>query len=239
MAHVDATDRIERAAPATRIDRARAFRRANRHSARVKILKWSIVLLSSVGVLGLLGVALFNPFGKIPEGVSVGKTSLDGTRVTMELPKLSGFRKDGRSYEVRAVSGVQDVRNPKVIELNELEAKVGLGGNDSASASAPKGIFDSNRDFLQLRGDNQNPNVRIRSTSGYEIVMKNADVDFRAGTVVSDDAVNVKLPNGTVRADRFSMSENGQVVTFDGNVTSELWQDKSDLSPESATGTPK
>jgi lipopolysaccharide export system protein LptC len=238
MAHLDASDRIERAAPATRADRSRAFRRANRHSARVRILKWTIIAASIGGVIALGAFAVFDPLGKLPAGVTVGQTTLDGSRITMELPKMSGFRSDGRSYEVRAASGVQDVRNPKVIELNELEAKVGLGGNDSATASAPKGILDSTRDFLQLRGDGASRSVRIASTTGYEIILKQADIDFRAGTAVSDDPVTVRLPNGLVSAERFSMADNGRVVTFDGNVHSEIWQEKPEAAPSAGAQQP-
>jgi lipopolysaccharide export system protein LptC len=229
MTQTDEAPRIGR--PAYMGARSRAFRVANRHSRRVQLLKRSIIAVCTLGIAGLIGVTLFDPFSKLPEGLSVGQTTLDGTRITMELPKLSGFRKDGRPYEVRAASGVQDVRTPKVIELKDIEARVGLGDNDSASASAPKGIFDSGRDFLQLRSTTGADSVRIVSTSGYAITLKNADFDFRSGEVNSDDPVAVRLPNGALSADRFSMSDQGRVVKFEGHVVSRLWQDTADLRP--------
>ena len=146
-----AVDTIQSRARPVRQARSKAFLEANQHSGRVRFLKRAIVLASAAAFLGLAGVTFFDPFGKLPQGVSVGQTTLDGTRITMELPKLSGFRKDGRAYEVRAASGVQDIKTPKIIELRQIEARVAIGPADSVNASAPIGVLDSGRDFLQLR----------------------------------------------------------------------------------------
>ncbi len=231
MSQVGATQPVARYERPLRAGRSRAFQDASRHSQRVRRLKRFIVFASGAAVIGLVGVTLLDPFRKLPEGVSVGQTKLEGTRITMELPKLSGFRKDGRAYEVRAASGVQDIKTPKVIELKEIDARVSIAATDSVNASAPIGIFDSGRDFLQLRSGDRAGAVRIVSTTGYEIKLTNADVDFREGIVHSNEPVAVRMPNGSLSADRFSMADNGHVVTFEGNVTSEIWQDKSDIAP--------
>ena len=48
----------------------------------------------------------------------------------------------------------------------------------------------------------------------------------------ANDPVAVRLPNGTVSADRFAMSDQGRVVKFEGHVASRLWQDAADLRPD-------
>ena len=48
----------------------------------------------------------------------------------MELPKLSGYRQDGRRYDVRAASGVQDIKVPNIIELNQMDATFETGDNN-------------------------------------------------------------------------------------------------------------
>ena len=229
MTQVAAVRPIEHRDRPAPMGRSRAFRDADRHSGRVRLLKRAIMIASAAAVVGLLGVTLFDPFGKLPAGLSVGTTTLDGTRITMELPKLSGYRKDGRAYEVRAASGVQDIKTPKVIELKDIEARVAIGEKDNVSASAPVGVFDSGQDFLQLRSGDQNRSVRIASSSGYEITLKNAEINFHDGSLQSNDPVKVKLPNGMLSADRFSMTDGGHSVTFEGNVESELWQTPGDV----------
>lgn len=201
--------------------RSRAFRAAGRHSTRVVFLRRAILILSVLGIASLIVVSFFNPFGALPQNVTISGGNLNGTRVTMELPKLTGFRKDGRPYEVRASSGVQDVRQPNIIELNDLDAKLAMADRTTVRVAAPNGIYDSTREFMDFKGD-----VRIKSDSGYDIAMSSAQMDFKAGTVVSDKPVTVLMTNGTVHADRLNIVDNGRVITFEGNVRSTLMVDK-------------
>ena len=91
--------------------------------------------------------------------------------------------------------------------------------------SAPKGVFDSGRDFMQMNGAGSEKNVQISSTTGFEIVLQSAEMDFKAGTVNSNDPVILSLPSGKITADKFAITGNGQIVTFEGRVISELWPD--------------
>jgi lipopolysaccharide export system protein LptC len=201
--------------------RSRAFRAAGRHSTRVVFLRRAILILSVLGIASLIVVSFFNPFGALPQNVTISGGNLNGTRVTMELPKLTGFRKDGRPYEVRASSGVQDVRQPNIIELNDLDAKLAMADQTTVRVAAPNGVYDSTREFMDFKGD-----VRIKSDSGYDIAMNSAQMDFKAGTVVSDKPVTVLMTNGTVHADRLNIIDNGRIITFEGNVRSTLMVDK-------------
>ncbi|MDB5509608.1 MAG: hypothetical protein JWL93_2077 [Hyphomicrobiales bacterium] len=215
--------------------RSRAFRAAGRHSTRVTFLRRFILAASLFGIVALVGVGVFNPFGDIPHDVSISGANLDGTRVTMEQPRLNGFRKDGRPYEVRATSGVQDVRKPSIIELKDLDARIAMADQTTVTVASPFGIYDSTREFMDFQGA-----VRIRSDSGYDITLQSAQMDFKAGTVVSDKPVNLIMSNGTVLADRLDIVDNGRVITFAGNVRSTLVPGK-DSSPERADepATPK
>ncbi|MDB5649694.1 MAG: hypothetical protein JWL62_1214 [Hyphomicrobiales bacterium] len=210
--------------------RSRAFRAAGRHSTRVVFLRRAILILSVTGIAALIVVSFFNPFGALPQNVTISGGNLNGTRVTMELPKLTGFRKDGRPYEVRASSGVQDVRQPNIIELNDLDARFSMADKTTVRVAAPNGVYDSTREFMDFKGE-----VRIKSDSGYDIAMKTAQMDFKAGTVVSDQPVTVLMSNGTVQADRLNIVDSGRIITFDGNVRSTLMAGK-DKPQEPAKG---
>lgn len=200
-----------------RVDRGGAYRAARRHSARVRLLRWAIPLGCLVAVGGLAGVMLFDPFSKLPGNVSISSLGLSGTKVTMELPKLSGYRQDGRRYDVRAASGVQDIKVPNVIELNQMDASFETGDANRVRVMAPLAVYDSGREFMQMRGD-----VRVVSGSGFDIRMHDADVDMKAGSIQSPQPVHVVMPRGTIDADRLSIRDGGQQVTFDGNVVTVL-----------------
>jgi lipopolysaccharide export system protein LptC len=139
---------------------------------------------------------------------------LDGTRVTMEQPRLAGYRKDGRPYEVNANSGVQDIRQPNLIELNTLDAKIGMADQSTLHVVSTSGLYDSLREFM----DFSKP-VRIKSPT-YDIDMKSAKMDFKAGTVATDQDVKVLLSTGEILADRMNILDNGQNIVFEGKVRS-------------------
>ena len=208
------------------IDRAQAFARAGRHSRSVRRWRRIIIVGSSVAVAGFVAALFFNPFSQLPQNVSIGPATLNGTKVTMELPKLSGYRADGKPYEVRAKSGVQDIRKPKVIELNEIEARVRTADDATINVNAPRGIYDSDADSIVLLSDAADGRIRVTSSSGYDIVLKSASMRFKEGTMTSDEPVTVRMNNGTVASDRLEIADKGSVVIFSGNVKSTLFPEK-------------
>lgn len=191
---------------------AAAYAAARRHSSRVRLLKWVIPVGAAVAVVGVLIIGIFDPFGRL-RGLTLGPVSLSGTKVTMEQPKLTGFRKDAQPYEVTAVSAAQDVRKPTIIELKELRAKINLDKNGIARLEAANGFYDTQKEQLELQRD-----VRVRTDNGYDARLKSAFVDFKAGTVVSREPVQVDVNSGTVEADAMEVGDNGKHITFIGNV---------------------
>jgi len=87
-------------APASR---ARGFASARRHSRFVRFAKLAIPLGSLLAIAVVVFYAYIDPFRNIP-GLTMGKIGVSGTKVTMESPKLNGFRNDSRPYEVTATA---------------------------------------------------------------------------------------------------------------------------------------
>jgi len=200
-------------APAASRSGLRAHQQARRHSARVRLFRRIIPIGAAIGIGFIAVVALFNPFGKI-DGLSMGPISLSGTQVTMESPRLSGYRKDNRAYEVTANAAMQDVRRPTVIELRDMKARLTLDDAGTvARLEAETGLFDTQKEHLELR-----QNVRVRTDGGQEADLRSASVDLKAGSVVSEEPVRVRLPDATVEADGLNIRDSGKIVTFIGNV---------------------
>jgi lipopolysaccharide export system protein LptC len=200
-----------------------AFEAANRHSLRVRLLRWAIPFAAVVAAFLLIGVVLVDPFRSLPANVSVSRAGLNGSHIVMDLPKLSGFRKDGREYDVTATSAVQDINKPSIIELNGPDAKINISESGVVHVSAETGVFDSSHDTLVLR-----TNVHLRTDSGYDAILKIATIDLKAGTMVSNEPVSVVLNNATIVADRMQTLDSGRIM-FEGNVHSVL-------NPAAATG---
>jgi lipopolysaccharide export system protein LptC len=192
--------------------RARAYDQARRHSARVRFYKRVIPIGTAVAVAALVAFALAAPSG--PAGLSLGPISFSGTKVTMERPKMTGFHKDKRPYEVTATSATQDVRKPNVIELNQMRGRLIIDDHGTAARlEAATGVFDTTREHLDLRQD-----VRVTTDAGHAAHLKSAAIDFKAGTVRSREAVTVTLTDGTIEAQGLEITDNGRVLTFIGRV---------------------
>ena len=171
--------------------------------------------------VGLAASTLLGRFGRSSVDLSLARATLDGTRVTMESPRLNGFRKDGRPYEVRARAGVQDVRTPKIIELSGVEATLQTADRTAVRVIAPEGVFDSGADLMRLSaGAGGAGPVRLTSANGFDVELRNAEMDFKTGALRSDDPVKLRMTNGTVDADALDVAGNGAAVSFIGNVRS-------------------
>jgi lipopolysaccharide export system protein LptC len=198
--------------------RMRAYAQAQRHSARVRLFRRAIPIGAAIAIGAVLAIAIFDPFGRIG-GLSLGPLSLSGTKITMENPRLTGYRgRDLRPYEVTAIAAMQDIRKPNVIELKDMRAR--LATDDSggtARLESATGVFDTQKEQLELKQD-----IRVTTDTGHEARLLSASVDFKAGTVVSREPVTVKLTNGLVEADQLEISDNGKIIAFVGRVRTVL-----------------
>ncbi len=193
--------------------RSRAFSKARRHSHWVRFAKIVIPVGAFLAITALGLVAYFDPFRNI-QGLTVGPISVNGTNVTMESPKLTGFRNDNRPYEVTASAATQDVKNPNLVELKDLRARLVTDDRGSvARLEAAIGVLNTQKEQMNLRQD-----VRVRTDGGQDVKLRSAFVDFKAGTVVSKEPVTVSFGNGTIDAEGLSVADNGKVMSFKGRV---------------------
>jgi lipopolysaccharide export system protein LptC len=162
----------------------------------------------------------------LPADFSVKRVGLDGTKITVDFPKITGVQNNGRPFEIKARSGIQDITVPNVIELKGIESSLGTADSSTSWVSAARGVYDSSSDKLTLEGD-----VRIKSSNGYDIWLKTARVDFKSGGLVSDEPVKVVLEGGAIEAKELDVSDNGHKVSFGGDVTSTIENDEEEPSP--------
>ena len=195
--------------------RTGAFRDAGRHTARVKLVKRAMILGSLLGTIGIALAALYNPFKHLPSGVSLAGVGMKGTTITMDRPKISGVQQGGGPYEIKARAGLQDITTPSVMELEGVDAHVGMADATTTHITADHGIYNSKADTVSLAGA-----VRIANTSGYTLNLRSAVMSFRAGLFTSHERLRVELRGGEVSADDLAISNNGHVIAFRGNIAS-------------------
>ncbi|MFO1166688.1 MAG: LPS export ABC transporter periplasmic protein LptC [Rhodoblastus sp.] len=211
--------------------RPAAFVDAGRHTQRVQFLRRAIIAVC-VGAVGLIGfIVLFDPLHRLQiGGFSVASVGLEGTRIRMDKPRLSGYRADGQPYEVKANTVVQDTRRPKVFDLDSVDAKLGVKDGSTTAIQAAKGLYDAESDKLELSGS-----VRVKSEGQYDMKLRQASVDMRASSIVSREPVTVDLPNGRIEAAGATYEDATRKLEFIGPVHSQFRDNTPDAPADAET----
>ena len=166
------------------------FAIAARHSRMVRVLRIAVPAAVILSMAAIVSVSIFNPFRmllpKLP--VDMGNLVVSGTKITMELPHMSGYTPDRRPYEVWAKTATQDVTDPDHVDLKTLRAKVLMEDQSTVTLDALNGLMDTKQQLLDLHKD-----IFLQTSTGYEARLSQAFVDMGKGTVTSDEHVDVKL----------------------------------------------
>lgn len=208
----------------------RVFRSAARHSRFVRVLRFAIPA-AIVMIAGTLFIARFNPLKVITKfPIDPSKVSISGTKIVMEMPRLTGYTNDSRPYEMLARTAVQDLTRLDILELKDIDAKVETKDGQRITIKSINGVYDTKGEVLKL-----NDHINLSTTSGYEAHLSEATVNVASGSVVSESPLDVKLPNGVLRANRLQVMENGAVVIFSGGVEMNLNPEQARAAGQPAT----
>ncbi len=189
-----------------------AFKAARRHTLLVRFLRRAIPIGAAVAVVGMVVTPFLRPLQDVGN-LSLSSVGITGGKVKMEAPRLTGYRKDNRPYEVTAAEAFQDIRNPTQVELATMVARVQMEQEGWVTVNARTGLFDTQNEKLRLVDD-----VNVRTETGYDMRMRTADIDFKAGTVRSQEPVKVNVGATTIDANSLDVKDNGTLIAFEGRV---------------------
>jgi len=145
--------------------------------------------------------------------IDIGRLVVSGTKITMEAPRLAGYTRDQRAYELSARAAAQDITKPDLVELREIRAKLDMQDKSKMEMTAATGVYDAKSEKLTL-----GQNIFLSSSTGYEGRLSEAHIDIRKGNIVSEKPVEVKMLQGTLNAKRLEVIDAGDLVRFDGGV---------------------
>jgi lipopolysaccharide export system protein LptC len=199
-------------------DLARLIRNARRHSARVRAMRIGVPAAAFAGLGVIVLLTLFNPLRAIPNlPVSAGNLIVSGTKITMEAPRLTGYTRDNRAYNITAEAAAQDVTNPTVLELTGIRAKIEMQNNTTVDMTAVAGVYDTKSELLTLT-----QYIVLISSEGYEGHLTEAKADIRKGDVVSEKPVEILMKSGKLVANRMDVVDSGALLRFDAGVVLDL-----------------
>ncbi|MDX8454766.1 LPS export ABC transporter periplasmic protein LptC [Mesorhizobium sp. VK9D] len=199
-------------APATQGGtRGDAFNRAQRHSRRVRVLKFAVPLLAAA-------IAIAFPvysYLKAPVSVSVQAdgTAFSNGKLVMANPKLNGFTKQKLPYSLTATRATQDVGQQAIIDLEGINAKLPVATDNIVSVDAAHGIYNRDVNTMDLTSD-----VSVTTTDGLVAKFKSIFLDMGKGSMKTSNPVDVSRGGSRITADSMSVEDNGRLVVFESRV---------------------
>jgi lipopolysaccharide export system protein LptC len=192
----------------------RAFRRAARHSRHVRMLRIAVPALAVLAiVVGTVLPQVFAPLRVLSQlPVDLGSVVVSGSKIMMQQPRIAGFTRENRRYDLTAQAAGQDLTKPDLVELRGIHAT--LEQDDGLiEATARDGLYNSKTELLTLSND-----VKVNSASGLQAVLSEAVLDTRAGKITSEKPVVIQTPTVNVNANRMEVSDGGEVMRFEQGV---------------------
>lgn len=194
--------------------RARAFRAAAQHSRNVKWLRRGVLIGAGALSVGLIWFSWFRAQDLDGAGFSIAGFGLSGDKITMERPRLTGLRRDGKPFDVTAESGVQNPKNPNRTLLTNLDAKLRMADDSETRILGDHGLYDGDAQTLDLSG-----HVKIKGAN-FTLLLNTAAMNFKTNLFRSDEPVRLDLDNGFVEADSMATTPDNDDIMFVGNVRS-------------------
>jgi len=183
---------------------------ARRHSRLVRRLRWGV---PAVAIIGLAALTMSSVLSRINIPKLPRIVGISGTRLTMEVPHIGGFTRDGREYKVSADAAVQDLTNPDVLELSGIKGTTITKDSETVKLSAVAGLYATKSQLLTLTNG-----IDITTSGGKHAELSEAQIETSKGDVVSKTPVKVKFPNGDLRANGVEIFNNGERIHFSGAV---------------------
>ena len=177
-----------------------------RRSATVRFLRVAFTAGAAISIGVLAGPVIANAISDF----SGARKSFEGSEiVTMLNPRFTGRDASGSAYVItadtaqrrRAELDVVDLTNPMLVD--ELGTRV----------TAPDGTFDQRTQTLDLFRD-----VRVSDEAGYRFRTTTARFYIVEGRIEGLAPLEGKGPLGDIRSDTYEITEDGDVITFRGNV---------------------
>ncbi|MDP8916420.1 MAG: LPS export ABC transporter periplasmic protein LptC [Pseudomonadota bacterium] len=165
--------------------------------------------LVMIAVVGVLGWFIFRQAA--PTAPAQDARQLP---IRMVNPTFRG-QDDGRPFVLSAREATRDGRDyQRIALLAPTMTLQNKPGEPPTRVTAERGVYREDTLVLTLEGD-----VRYSDAVGWRFLTKNAVVDTKRNLITGDQGVEGDGPTGHVKADSYSIYNQGERVTFRGNVS--------------------
>jgi LPS export ABC transporter protein LptC/lipopolysaccharide transport protein LptA len=197
-------------------ERARAFRRARRHSLLVKMLRVALPV-AAAGIAGFYALTLGLSWQMGPGRLKIGEMEVTADDLTMKDATYFGLTKDGGRYEVRAKKAIVEFNKEAPIKLIDIDGDLLQANDVTTKLKAKHGLLDNAKSELELYDG-----IEIDASNGMQARMSRAMVYSKEHRIVSKHPVDLSMPNGRVQGATMTMRSDTREATFVGDVKAHL-----------------
>ncbi len=126
-------------------------------------------------------------------------------------PNFTGCTKKGEPYHIQANRAF--LSENKLAHLEQPKAQLEQKNGKVFSLKANEGIFNQQENNLLLL-----KNVVLIYKEGYEFYTNTTNIDFKKGRVAGNQPIEGSSSLGNIKAKTYSIDEDGEIITFTGNV---------------------
>ena len=193
------------------ITRGDVFDIAQRHSRRVRVLKFAVPLLAVAIAIAFPAYSYLA--ASVPISIQADGTAFADGKLVMANPKLNGFTKQKLPYSLTALRAIQDVGKQDIIDLEGINAKVPVATDNIATVAAKHGVYNRSANTMNLTDE-----VTVTTTDGVVATFKSVFLEMGKGSMKTNDPVDVSRGGSRITAGSMSVGDNGKVVVFENNV---------------------
>jgi lipopolysaccharide export system protein LptC len=195
------------------------YTQALKHSTKVKFWKFLFPLLG-LGVIAIIAGTMVIKSVEVPE-VAIESIEVNDGKLVMENPKLNGFDKAQRPYNLTASRAIQDASNPNQVELEEINAQLPMSDDLTATITAGNGVYDADAKTLELT-----KSVNLVTSSGMTLKLKDASVDIGNSIMHTNNPIDATSPQADITSDAMMVEDGGNKLIFEGRVRMTLRPDE-------------
>jgi lipopolysaccharide export system protein LptC len=188
-----------------------AYRRALRHSRRVRALKVVLPVTATSACLIFGAYAWF--VSATGASVSLFGSEITDGKLVMANPRIEGFTGASLPYRMTAARAIQDLGDTNRIALEDIDALLPISPQNSAAVDAQRGVYYKDSNILEIDKD-----MTVTLTDGTVAHFQSARIDLDSGELSSQSPVTITSRSTRINADSMTVAGKGKHFVFERRV---------------------
>jgi lipopolysaccharide export system protein LptC len=187
---------------------------ARPNSPHDRVIRTAKLVLPIV-IGALAAVLVIAPLAKRSEiSFLLAKDKVDLAKERMRVAEAMyrGEDAQGHPFSLHAGGAVQRSSKVPIVEMQDLSARITLD-DGPAILRTPDANYNMDSDMMRVPGA-----LLFESAGGYRMTTRGVGLDLKARKLVSDGAVEGRIPLGTFSGDRMIADLNARIVRLEGRA---------------------